>query len=61
MWLLEKEKLNVAVLGCGVISKSHLEDVKANSELVELYAVSDIDEEKAIKATGNIRRKILSL
>ncbi|HHV95687.1 MAG TPA: Gfo/Idh/MocA family oxidoreductase [Clostridiaceae bacterium] len=47
---MEKGKLKAAILGCGVISSAHYKAIKANSNKVELYAVCDIIEEKAIEA-----------
>mgnify|MGYP000963225586 CR=1 FL=1 len=41
------DKINAAVIGCGIISSAHLEAIKANEGKVELYAVCDIIKEKA--------------
>ena len=47
---MDKGKLKAAILGCGNISVAHYNAIKANSHKVELYAVCDIIEEKAIAA-----------
>lgn len=44
------KKLNVAVIGCGIISGMHLESVCA-LDMVELVAVCDIREERALEAS----------
>jgi predicted dehydrogenase len=54
---MAKEKLNVAVVGCGVISRAHCEAVNANDQLVSLYAVCDIVEEKALEAAKKYNAK----
>ena len=43
---MAKKRLNVGILGCGNISASHIPAVLANSDIVNLYALCDMDEEK---------------
>ena len=45
---MNKSKVKAAVIGCGNISKAHIRAIQANNHKVELYAVCDIIEEKAI-------------
>lgn len=44
-----RERKKAAVIGCGMISKNHLKALR-NIEQAEIYAVCDIEKEKAVKA-----------
>lgn len=46
---MERRKLNVVVSGCGVIGHLHCKAINANQEWVNLYAVCDAFEERALE------------
>lgn len=46
---MESKKIKAAIVGCGVISTAHANAIKSNSDKVELYAVCDNVQEKALK------------
>ena len=42
-WFIKDRKIKIGVLGCGRISKNHLNAIKQHSDALELTAICDID------------------
>lgn len=54
-WFIKDRKINIALVGCGRISKNHLQAIKQHKDRLNLTAVCDIDEsalDSATKAYG---------
>ena len=42
--IIVDRKINVAVVGCGRISKNHLDAIQKNADNLQLVALCDVDE-----------------
>ena len=54
---IQNRKIKVALVGCGRISKNHLDSIKVHDDLAELVAVCDTDPDALTKATAEYRVK----
>jgi len=55
-----KSKVKVGMIGCGRIAQAHLSAIESLKEIVELIAVSDIDEKKAAEAKERFGAKLFT-
>lgn len=54
---ITKEKIKIAVVGCGRISKNHFQSIEKHLEDLELVAVCDIEEKNSIQYANQYKIK----
>ncbi|CEG56235.1 Gfo/Idh/MocA family protein [Legionella fallonii] len=51
-WIINDRKINIALVGCGRISKNHFQAIEAHSDRLTLTAVCDTDQDALRSATS---------
>ena len=56
---MKSNKFGVAIIGCGIISDSHIQAYEANNDRCEIKAVCDLIPEKASQLASSINKEVM--